>query len=155
MDLFDQETFDNTTGSLEYATHPSTQRAFRVPGFRCLWKIHKEKIDTRPVTGNCCWILHPLSDLADYYLLGHARKCIDYCQDVDFTISGLQSIKATESDLLVGYDWANLYPSFSHDDAESTVKFFKSVVLSNFPSIPVVEEPEPTLFAPSPKSRLR
>ena len=52
--------------------------------------------------------------MADYYLIGFARKCIDYCQDADFTIYSLASIRVIDSDFLVGYDWANLYPSFSH-----------------------------------------
>ena len=113
MNLHHEE-FDNTTGSLAFAVHPRTHSHFRVPGFRCLWKIHKPKPDTRPITGNCCWILQPLSDVVDYYLIQHAKKCIDYCQDADFTIHSLQSTCAEQSDLLVGYDWTNLYPSFSH-----------------------------------------
>jgi hypothetical protein len=99
---------------LGIAKHPVTKRPFSIPAFRCLWKVHKAKPDTRPITGNHSWILQPLSDLVDFLIMPYARTTPNYIRDSDAAILNLENCKVLDGDLLVSFDWTNLYPSINH-----------------------------------------
>jgi hypothetical protein len=58
------------TCSARDATHPHTH-------------AHKAVPDTRPITGNHCWILQPLSDLIDHFLLPMAKLTNNYTSGID------------------------------------------------------------------------
>ena len=102
------------SGYIDAACHPRTGRSFRVPAYRCLWKIHKSVLDYRPITGNFCWILQCLSDVVDTILMPEVRRCSDYIQDADDAVLSLNTLRVYDTDILVAYDWVNLYNTFNH-----------------------------------------
>ena len=95
-------------GYISAAHNPRTSRPFSIPAYRSLWKIHKARLDSRPITGNFCWILQCLSDVCDSLLLPAVRQCDDYIRDADDAIAALSNIRVEDTNFLVAYDWVNL-----------------------------------------------
>ena len=103
------------TGCLGSACHPITKDRFKIPSFRCMWKVHKAYADTRPVHSNHVWILQPLSDVIDALVLGHVKKTPNFTRDADDAILAVDAATVATDDVLVSFDWVNLYPSIDHD----------------------------------------
>jgi hypothetical protein len=101
-------------GFFDSARHPKTKKGFKIPGFRCLWKVHKARPDTRPIAGNFCWLLQPHSDVIDHMLAPLVKDTPNWIRDSDHAINKLDSISVQKDELLVSFDWVNLYPSIAH-----------------------------------------
>ena len=122
-------------GYIDAAHHPRTGRPFSIPAYRALWKIHKAELDSRPITGNFCWILQCLSDVCDSLLLPLVRGCDDYIQDADDACAALSTLRVADTDYLVAYDWVNLYNTFNHAFLLMILRSFLEDVGMNAPLV--------------------
>ena len=94
---------------------PQSGRRFRVPSFRLLYKIHKDPIEYRPLTGNFCWITQPYALLLSFLLLPFVRATSTYLKDSGTFIVDIANMKVGGDHFLVTYDVCRLYPSIPHD----------------------------------------
>jgi hypothetical protein len=104
--------------------HPRTKRAFQVPAFRLLYKIHKKTLGFRPITGNHCWATQPLALLLAFLLLPFVRCTSTYVKDSDEFQMFLEQVDVDDGHLLITYDVVNLYPSIPHRTCRENVTSF-------------------------------
>jgi hypothetical protein len=94
---------------------PKTGRKFQVPSFRLLYKIHKDPIEYRPLTGNHCWITQPYALLLSFLILPFVRRTPTYLRDSGTLIVDLARLQVGGDHILISYDVCRLYPSIPHD----------------------------------------
>ena len=94
---------------------PKTGRKFQVPSFRLLYKIHKDPIEYRPLTGNHCWITQPYALLLSFLILPFVRRTPTYLKDSGTLIVDLARLQVGGDHILISYDVCRLYPSIPHD----------------------------------------
>jgi hypothetical protein len=106
-------------------TDPCTGRHFRVPSFRVLYKIHKERLQFRPISGNHCWCTQPLAALLAFllqpYIISHIST---HVSDTDDFQRVLLSLAVSSASLIVTYDVERLYPSIPHASAVRCLRTF-------------------------------
>jgi hypothetical protein len=91
-----------------YDNHPVTGNAYRYPNFRCTIKIHKTPTQTRPITGNHCWVTQPPAQLLAKLLLPYVCNLPVYVRDTDDIIRLL--LDPIRGDfLLLTYDIVRLW----------------------------------------------
>jgi hypothetical protein len=104
---------------------PATGRGFRVPSFRVLYKIHKARLQFRPITGNHCWCTQPLAALLALLLHPYIISGIStHLQDTDDFQRALLALLVSSCSLIVTYDVERLYPSIPHDAAVRRLRTF-------------------------------
>jgi hypothetical protein len=103
-------------------SHPRTRRAFSVPSFRLLYKIHKSTLGFRPITGNHTWCTQPLALLVAFLLLPFVKLTSTYVPDTDAFQTKLDGLHVGKSHMLVTYDVVNLYPSIPHAACQQLIR---------------------------------
>ena len=93
---------------------PTSGGEYRVPKFYLLYKVHKEELGFRPITGNWCSPSQPASRLLAYILEPLVRDTPSYVRDADDLSCRLLETHIGPHDVLVTYDVVNLYPSIPH-----------------------------------------
>ena len=94
---------------------PTTEAEYKVPKFYLLYKVHKDTLGFRPITGNWCSPSQPVSRLLAFLLEPLVRYTDSYVRDADHLSVCLQQTTIGPHDILVTYDIVNLYPSIPHD----------------------------------------
>eukprot|EP01050_Picozoa_sp_SAG11_P017386 SAG11_NODE_2504_length_3274_cov_5.227888_1_plen_435_part_00 len=96
------------------ARHPKSRTAYTIPYFRLLLKVHKKKLDGRPITGNHCWCTQPYAQLVAWLCNPYVRCMSTYVKDSDHMNRDLLTQQVASSFLLVTFDVVRLYPSIPH-----------------------------------------
>jgi hypothetical protein len=94
---------------------PTTGADYKLPKFYLLYKVHKDALGFRPITGNWCSPSQPVSRLLAFLLEPLVRHTSTYVRDADHLTVCLQQLQLGPHDVLVTYDVVNLYPSIPHD----------------------------------------
>ena len=93
---------------------PNLRRAYDIPKFYLLYKVHKEALGFRPITGNWCSPTQPAARLLAFILLPFVRMTSEYVRDGDAMNTLLYEFTLADDEFLVTYDVVNLYPSIPH-----------------------------------------
>jgi hypothetical protein len=94
---------------------PTTGGSYKVPKFYLLYKVHKDVLGFRPITGNFCSPSQPASRLLAFLLEPLVRYTDSYVRDADHLSVCLHETSIGPHDILVTYDIVNLYPSIPHE----------------------------------------
>lgn len=102
----------------------SGRQATQVPAFYLLWKIHKPKLQSRPLAAAHSWITTNLSRLVGFYLLILQREIPEILLNSAQLVKRWDGKKIPESCWLMTLDVKALYPNIPHNLGIEAVKHF-------------------------------
>jgi len=85
--------------------------------FYGLIKIHKAKLDIRPIISNTNGLLSGISKWLDYHLQRHIRRLHSYLKDSDQLIVDLKNVEHDASYRVITYDVVSMYTSIETNKA--------------------------------------